>query len=66
MIADMDGRIDAVIKGGDCRVGIESTVLDMTEEDPVILRPGIITADRISEVLGRDVYYDRALAEAGK
>ena len=63
VIADMDGRIDAVIKGGDCRVGIESTVLDMTEEDPVILRPGIITADRISEVLGRDVYYDRALSQ---
>ncbi len=61
VIADMDGRIDAIIKGLDCRVGIESTVLDMTEDVPVILRPGIITADRISEVLGRKAYYDKAL-----
>ena len=51
VIADMNGRIDAVIQGDDCRVGIESTVLDMTGDTPVILRPGIITAEDIEAVL---------------
>ena len=62
--ADLEGRIDAVIEGGDCRVGIESTVLDLTGDAPVILRPGIITADEISEALGKPVLYDSSLKEA--
>ena len=66
VIADLDGRIDAIICGDDCRVGIESTVLDLTSEEPAILRPGIITADRIAEVLGKDVSYDSSLKEAAK
>lgn len=61
VIADMDGRIDAVIQGDDCRVGIESTVLDMTGDAPVILRPGIITAEDIEAVLHKKVTYDKAL-----
>ena len=64
VIADLEGRIDAVILGGDCSVGIESTVLDLTTDTPTILRPGIITAERISEVLGKEVCYDPALKEA--
>ena len=59
--ADMNGRIDAVIQGDDCRVGIESTVLDMTGDTPVILRPGIITAEDIEAVLKKEVKYDEAL-----
>ena len=68
VIADMDGRIDAIISGEDCRVGIESTVVDMTGETPVILRPGIITAENIEAAIGREVKYDEALlqrAESG-
>ena len=61
VIADMNGRIDAVIQGDDCRVGIESTVLDMTGDTPVILRPGIITAEDIEAVLKKEVKYDEAL-----
>ena len=61
VIADMDGRIDAIIQGDDCRVGIESTVVDMTGETPVILRPGIITAEDIQVVLDKPVNYDKAL-----
>ena len=66
VIADLDGRIDAVICGDDCRVGIESTVLDLTSEQPMILRPGIITAERIAAALGKDVAYDPSLKEAAK
>lgn len=40
---DMSGRADAIIKGKDSRVGVESTVVDMTGENPVILRPGGVT-----------------------
>ncbi len=62
VISDMDGRIDAIIRGEDCRVGIESTVVDMTGEVPVILRPGVITADNIEAAIGKKVIYDSALA----
>lgn len=61
VIADMDGKIDAVISGEDCRVGIESTVVDMTGDVPTILRPGIITAENIEAAIGKEVRYDEAL-----
>lgn len=64
VIADMMGRVDAIIEGEDCRVGIESTVLDLSGEEPVILRPGIITAEAIEAALGREVKYDKSLTEA--
>ena len=61
MIADMDGKIDAVIAGDECRVGIESTVLDMTGDVPTILRPGIITAENIEAAIDKKVKYDESL-----
>ena len=44
-------------------MGIESTVVDMTEKTPVILRPGVITGDQISKALGREVKIDPAVFE---
>lgn len=61
VINDMDGRIEGIIRGEDCQVGIESTVVDMTGDTPVILRPGIITAEQLEEALGKPVEYDKAL-----
>ncbi|MDY5976364.1 MAG: L-threonylcarbamoyladenylate synthase [Anaerovoracaceae bacterium] len=61
VIDDMSGRIDYIIKGADCRVGIESTVVDMTGDTPVILRPGIVTREQISEILSKDVEIDPAV-----
>ena len=52
---DMDGRIDAIIFGSDCQVGIESTVVDMRNDEPVILRPGRITAEELSNAIGGNV-----------
>lgn len=49
---DLSGRISAVIDGGPCRVGIESTVVDLSGEQAAILRPGIISVTEIEEVLG--------------
>ncbi len=61
VVEDLEGKIDAILIGNDCRVGIESTVLDMTGETPTILRPGIITAENIQAVLGGKVEMDPAL-----
>lgn len=63
VVTDMDGRIDAIFMGDDCQVGIESTVLDLTGDTPMILRPGILTADILSEALGVPVTYDKALSQ---
>lgn len=63
VVRDMDGRIDAILRSWDCEVGIESTVLDLTEEVPIILRPGIVTPEEISHVLGVTVEIDRAIRE---
>ena len=63
VLEDMDGRIDAVIMGEMCDVGIESTVLDMTGAAPVILRPGILSKEYLSDVLGKEVVYDPSLLE---
>lgn len=61
VVTDLDGKVDAILIGSDCRVGIESTVLDMTGDIPTILRPGIITAENIEAVLGEKVILDPAL-----
>ncbi len=52
MLEDMDGRIPLILDGGDCEVGVESTVLDMTGSVPRILRPGGITKEMIQQVCG--------------
>ena len=51
VIEDMTGRIDAIIDGGRCDVGVESTIVDFTDENPVILRPGGITYDDLKRVV---------------
>ncbi|MGM9552099.1 MAG: L-threonylcarbamoyladenylate synthase [Clostridia bacterium] len=53
---DMDGRVDMIIDGGECTIGVESTVVDMTGEVPVILRPGAITREDIENVCGDCIY----------
>ena len=52
MFEDMDGRIELIIDGGDCHLGVESTVVDMSGEIPRILRPGGITREMIAKVAG--------------
>ena len=57
---DHDGRIDAIVDGGKCRVGVESTIVDLTEDRPRLLRPGGITPEQLYEVLG-DLVVDKAV-----
>lgn len=56
VMQDMDGRIDMVLDGGEAKIGLESTIVDLTEEVPTILRPGYISLAMIEETIGRTVY----------
>ena len=60
VLHDHDGRIDAIVDGGPCRVGLESTIVDLTEDRPRLLRPGGITPEQLLEVLG-DLVVDKAV-----
>lgn len=57
---DHDGKIAAIVDGGPCRVGVESTIVDLTEERPRLLRPGGITPEQLVSVLG-DLVVDKAV-----
>lgn len=66
VIEDLDGRVDVIVDAGNAAVGLESTVLDMSVNPPMILRPGGITLQQLQKVLG-DVSIDPAVAgETGK
>ena len=58
VLAELGGRIDAVLDSGPCAVGLESTVLDLTGPRPVLLRPGGVTAEMLEAAIG-------TVAEAG-
>ncbi len=60
VLHDHDGKIDAIVDGGPCRVGVESTIVDLTEERPRLLRPGGITPEQLLAVLG-DLVVDKAV-----
>ncbi|MBE6933982.1 MAG: threonylcarbamoyl-AMP synthase [Ruminococcaceae bacterium] len=60
VLHDHDGKIDAIVDGGPCRVGVESTIVDLTEERPRLLRPGGITPEQLREILG-DLVVDKAV-----
>ncbi|MDD3369613.1 MAG: L-threonylcarbamoyladenylate synthase [Lachnospiraceae bacterium] len=60
---DMNGRIEMIIDGGAVGIGLESTIVDLTEDTPTILRPGYITMQMLQDVLG-NVEMDRAIIQA--
>ncbi len=55
---DLNGKIDLILDGGKCSGGIESTVLDVTTNTPIILRSGLVTRDMIKSVVGKCEYGD--------
>ena len=58
---DLTGRVDAIIDGGVCEVGLESTVITFKDDKVHILRPGAVTKEDIKSVLGVDVLIDKAV-----
>ena len=57
---DMAGKIEAIVDGGPCSVGLESTIVDLTGEHPRLLRPGGITPEALAEFLP-DLVIDKAV-----
>ncbi len=66
VIEDFSGKIDCIIDGGSSRIGLESTVLDLTSEIPTILRPGFVTPEDIKDVLGSVGVHPGALGAVGE
>ncbi len=66
MLEDMQGRIPLIVDGGPCSVGVESTVVSLCGETPLILRPGAVTAEQMSAVLGCPVQLSHAVTEGLK
>lgn len=52
---DLKGKIAGIVDGGPTRVGLESTIIDLSVETPIVLRPGEITPEQLSEALGEEV-----------
>ena len=62
MLEDMDGKIDGIVDGGPCSVGVESTIIDLTVTPPRLLRPGGLPLEALEEVLG-EVAVDKAVRQ---
>ncbi|MCR5742382.1 MAG: threonylcarbamoyl-AMP synthase [Lachnospiraceae bacterium] len=62
VIEDLFGRVDMIMDGGSVGIGVESTIVDVTGEVPMILRPGYITKEMLTEAIG-DVTIDKAVAK---
>lgn len=60
VIDDMDGKIDMIIDGGPVGIGIESTIVDVTQDIPMILRPGFITKAMLEDIVG-EVLVDKVV-----
>ena len=67
VVEDLDGRVEMILDGGDVELGLESTIVDLTVEPPVILRPGFVTEQMLCETLG-SVETDKTLfcADSGQ
>lgn len=63
---DLTGKIRLILDGGSTRIGIESTVIDMTRRIPVILRPGCISKESIENEIGKVFFHDSLLGKDGK
>ena len=61
VMQDLDGKIEMILDGGKVGIGIESTIVDMTREEPMILRPGYVTKPMLEEVIGKKVAIDPAI-----
>lgn len=62
-LADMDGRLPLILDGGESNVGVESTVVAVTGEHPLLLRPGYVTKEQMEAVLGEEVLVSPAILE---
>lgn len=64
VLADLGQQVDLILDGGPCRVGVESTIVALLDDTPVLLRPGAIAADRLESFLGRPLARGRPAVRA--
>ena len=62
-LTDMNGRLPLILDGGESAVGVESTVVAITGEKPMLLRPGYVTREQLEEALGEEVLVSHAILE---
>ena len=62
VLAEMDGKIEGVVDGGACTIGVESTILDLTRSEPLLLRPGGVPVEALESLIG-PVALDKAVTE---
>lgn len=60
VIEDLEGSVDMIIDGGSAEIGLESTIIDLTEDKPMILRPGYVTEEMLKQAVG-DVEMDQGI-----
>lgn len=60
VVEDLSGRIEMIVDGGNCDIGLESSIVDLSGEAPMILRPGFITKEDLEQLVS-EVAYDRAV-----
>lgn len=64
VMEDLDGYVDMIIDGGEVDIGLESTIIDLTADYPMILRPGYITEEMLCKTVGR-IDTDKTLIDSG-
>ena len=60
---DLNGKIEMILDGGAVHIGVESTIVDMTSEPPMLLRPGAVTKEMLEKEIGQ-VLVDHAVLDA--
>lgn len=65
VLEDMEGKIPLILDGGAVGIGVESTIVDLTEDVPMILRPGFVTREMLEQILG-EINEDATLMDAAK
>jgi len=65
VIEDMEGRVEAIVDGGEVGIGLESTIVDLTVEPPQILRPGYVTKEKLERLLGQVDTDDPSMSPEG-
>ena len=60
-VEDLWGKIEAIVDGGPCTIGVESTIVDASSGSPMLLRPGAVTREMLSEELGGSIAVDPAV-----
>ena len=63
---DMNGKIPLILDGGMCDAGVESTVISVLDNTPIILRPGMVTKEQIEQVLSKSINVAKAVTEGVK